>query len=127
MRVRLFTILLNPTLVLVSAGCGSPVVPAAPAPQRATVLPTLNTPVAPVSIEQPINDLAAVPRVPAASLLSLPAQEEAVYHRVSPGETLTSIGRRYGVSVPRLLDANGLRAEDTLRPDQLIYIPKGSF
>jgi LysM repeat protein len=73
------------------------------------------------------DDLAAgVPRVPASSLLSLPAEEEAFYHRVVKGDTLSGIARQYGVSLGQLLEANGLDAEALLQPDQLIFIPKGS-
>ena len=46
---------------------------------------------------------------PAGSLL---AQDDNRQHRVSKGETLTSIAKRYQVSMRRLRDANGLRGDD---------------
>jgi N-acetylmuramoyl-L-alanine amidase len=46
---------------------------------------------------------------PAGSLL---AREDNRQHRVSKGETLTSIARQYQISMSRLRDANGLRGDD---------------
>ncbi len=44
---------------------------------------------------------------------------------VQPGETLYSIGRRYGVSTAAIKDANGL-SSDTVRPGQRLVMPSGT-
>jgi murein DD-endopeptidase MepM/ murein hydrolase activator NlpD len=44
---------------------------------------------------------------------------------VQPGETLYSIGRRYGVSAAAIKDANGLTS-DTVRPGQRLTLPAGA-
>src|SRR6185436_19722274 len=44
---------------------------------------------------------------------------------VQPGETLYSIGRRYGVSPAAIKDANGL-SSDTVRPGQRLVMPSGT-
>ena len=48
-------------------------------------------------------------------------------HSVRQGETLYSISRGYGVSVRRLIDANGLQPPYTLYPGQRLSIPKASI
>jgi LysM repeat protein len=47
-----------------------------------------------------------------------------VRHRVKPGETLFHIARRYGASVERILQANGLRRSHLLRAGMTLLIPK---
>ncbi len=49
------------------------------------------------------------------------AQESS--HTVQPGETLTRIAARYGVTVRALVEANGLRDPDVLKPGQVLRIP----
>lgn len=44
-------------------------------------------------------------------------------HLVRPGETLSSVARRYGVSVKALMAANGLRAGQGLKAGRRITIP----
>jgi LysM repeat protein len=44
-------------------------------------------------------------------------------HRVTRGETLSSIARRYGVSVSALSQANGLNDPNQLYAGQLLIIP----
>ena len=44
---------------------------------------------------------------------------------VQPGETLYSIGRRHGVSVAAIKDANGL-SSDAVRPGQRLVMPAGT-
>lgn len=106
-------------------GCGSPVVdpgrgtyqiPAQiPQPQQSPAnssgLPTLEAP--------------EVQQVPAESVLNLPNDSQsATYHTVQSGETLTSISKRYGVSMEKLRAANGLDASAKLKSQQLIFIPR---
>ena len=45
------------------------------------------------------------------------------YHRVQPGETLSSISRRYGVGVDRLIAENRITNPNALRAGQELYIP----
>ena len=52
------------------------------------------------------------------------AQTQVVRHRVRPGETLVRIARRYGASVERILQANGLRRSHLLRVGMTLLIPK---
>jgi LysM repeat protein len=44
-------------------------------------------------------------------------------HRVTPGETLISIARKYDVPVENLKEINGIDDPDNLRMGQEIYIP----
>lgn len=48
-----------------------------------------------------------------------------VVHEVARGETLFSIGRRYGVTAAALQEANGL-ASDLILPGQLLLVPGGT-
>lgn len=118
------------TACAVATGCGSQVVsPRAPAairhvPEADGTAPGGVT-ATPAALRFEPAGPADVPRVPAASLLSLPADQQAVYHRVVPGDTLSSIARRHGVTVGQLLESNGLDPETPLQPDQSIFIPKG--
>jgi LysM repeat protein len=127
MLVRAVTLVIVSDVGLVLSGCGSQVVPAVPpaaipaSPQAASIQP-------PDVVAHPAaeNDLRNLPRVPSASLLPISQTSAATYHRARAGETLSSIARRYGVSLGRLLEANGLDEKDAIGPDQLIYIPKGA-
>ena len=55
--------------------------------------------------------------------VSVASAESARIHRVRRGETLTSLARRYGVSIQALRDANGLSAGDALRAGATLRIP----
>jgi N-acetylmuramoyl-L-alanine amidase len=124
MRLICFCQLAASALILSTVlGCGSPVVD----PGRATTqfAPPLATPVPANSSGLPILDTPEVQQVPAESVLTLPSDSNlATYHSVKAGETLTSIAKRYGLSVETLRKANGLDAATTLKSQQLIYIPK---
>jgi membrane-bound lytic murein transglycosylase D len=52
------------------------------------------------------------------------AREQVVHHRVKPGETLYEIARRYGASVQRIAQANGLRRSHLLRAGSTLRIPR---
>lgn len=52
------------------------------------------------------------------------AQTQVVRHRVKPGETLFHIARRYGASMERILQVNGLRRSHLLRAGMTLLIPK---
>ncbi len=49
--------------------------------------------------------------------------QEPIVHVVKPGETLSSIARRYGVSLYRLAAYNGIRNPNLLRVGQQLRIP----
>ncbi len=50
----------------------------------------------------------------------------ATYHKVRKGETLSTIGRRYGVSVNRLCQWNGLRRNSVLQIGQRLIVGGGN-
>jgi membrane-bound lytic murein transglycosylase D len=52
------------------------------------------------------------------------AQAQVVRHRVKPGETIFQIARRYGASVQRILQANGLRQARFVRAGTTLVIPQ---
>ncbi len=52
------------------------------------------------------------------------AHVQLVRHRVKPGETIFHIARRYGASVERILQVNGLRRSHIVRAGTLLLIPK---
>lgn len=52
------------------------------------------------------------------------AQPQVVHHRVKRGETLIHIAQRYGASLERILEANGLRRTSLLRVGSTLLIPK---
>jgi LysM repeat protein len=47
-----------------------------------------------------------------------------VRHYVRPGETLAKIAQRYGASVQRILQANGLRQANFVRVGSMLVIPR---
>ena len=53
----------------------------------------------------------------------LPAEPEFVRHRVKRGETLEQIARRYGSSVDKIMQINGMR-KSHLQAGTTILIPK---
>jgi membrane-bound lytic murein transglycosylase D len=52
------------------------------------------------------------------------AQPQVVHHRVKRGETLMHIAQRYGASLERILEANGLRRTSLLRVGSTLLIPR---
>ena len=51
------------------------------------------------------------------------AQAQVIHHRVKRGETLIQIAQRYGASVQRILQANGLRQAHLVRAGITLRIP----
>ena len=45
-------------------------------------------------------------------------------HPVEAGQTLSEIGRAYGVSVQTIMDENGLKNANNIRVGQILYIPE---
>ncbi len=71
-----------------------------------------------------VPDFSRIPRIPASSVILRTGDElQAEYHEVEPGETLTRIAGKYGISVKRLRTANVLDRTGTIRPGQLLYLP----
>jgi LysM repeat protein len=52
------------------------------------------------------------------------AQVKVVHHKVKRGETLYEIARRYGASVQRIVQVNGLRQSRLLRVGSTLRIPQ---
>lgn len=63
----------------------------------------------------------------AEALAQIPPEQRVAQleHRVSRGETLNSIARRYGTSTAAIKEANGLGRRSTLRSGQVLVIPRG--
>ncbi len=62
-----------------------------------------------------------------AELMSRPSASHAASgasHEVQPGETLSVIAARYGVSTRALIDANGISNPNNLRAGQRLVIPR---
>jgi membrane-bound lytic murein transglycosylase D len=73
---------------------------------------------------EPIVEVAQVNyQPPAQSRQRPPVQAQVVHHRVQRGETLFQIARRYGASVQRILQANGLRHANLVRAGITLRIP----
>jgi len=53
----------------------------------------------------------------------VPPQDTYVVHRVRRGETLSTIARRYGTSVNKIVRANNLRSRHRIRAGQRLKIP----
>jgi LysM repeat protein len=124
------TCLITVLSTVCSSGCGSTLVdPESPAlNSRNTVLQNsadISLPVMTVGQEKKFFDSRSTSRVPASSVVTLPSrQNEAFYHEVTQGETLTGIARRYGVQIRKLIEANGLETTSSLKPKQLLFIPE---
>lgn len=70
------------------------------------------------------GSLNEVPDASAGQVLAVPTpRSTSRYHDVQPGETLTSIARKYGVTVEALKTANVFDNNPVLQPGQVILIP----
>ena len=85
----------------------------------ATLRPLEGIPATPVA---PGNE-PAVDTLPVAPPPAVPSPAEPRVHVVARGETLTAIGRRYGVSVDRLVQDNGLANPNLLEVGQRLVLP----
>lgn len=82
------------------------------------------TPSAPV-VEEPPQTTAAASEPPAVTATTEESVEEtATTHEVAPGETLSAIAARYGVTVEALQEANDLDSPDRLQLGQVLDIPE---
>lgn len=71
----------------------------------------------------PVVELRPQPLKGSKWLLSLGVR--GVYHTVREGDTLWSIGKRYGVSIEEIVEANQLPSTEKLEPGMLLFIPEG--
>lgn len=72
----------------------------------------------------PAGSLNEVPDASAGQVLTVPTpRSTSTYHDVQPGETLSSIARKYGVTVDALKAANIFDKDPVLKPGDLILIP----
>jgi hypothetical protein len=64
---------------------------------------------------------------PVAAALTLPAPRTSpsITHRVSRGDTLTALARRYGTTIAAIQQANGMARRTTIRTGQRLQIPGG--
>jgi LysM repeat protein len=60
--------------------------------------------------------------LPATAIAAPPVQGD-TWHVVAPGETLSGIAARYGVSISELVLANGLRDANAIYSGQRLLIP----
>jgi LysM repeat protein len=58
-------------------------------------------------------------------LKSQPVISKSGFYKVLPGDTLSGIGTEFGVSVRKILEANGMNMNSVLRPGQKLVIPQG--
>ena len=66
----------------------------------------------------------SLPHVPLDSVFRPKGVDEARYHEVKSGDTLTAIARRHGTTVRAIEQANGLDSKVSLTPGQMLFIPK---
>jgi LysM repeat protein len=114
--------------VVSTGGCGSPVVNPGQTTTRVVAPPARpgspSVPPPQERLDVPIAERSEIPQVPAESVMTLPRESSSArYHTVQPGETLSSIARRYGLTVEKLRTSNGLDATTVLQPQQLLFIP----
>lgn len=96
----------------------APTVAASPPAERA---PSLPPPSVHAASRPPAPPPAPAPQ-PRSAPPPAPKPAAARYHTVVKGDTLYSISRRYGVTVPKLKSVNGLTS-DTIRIGQTLRMP----
>lgn len=114
------SLLLLPSLL----GCGRTIVD--PGRSTAIISPPMAMPVTPTE-SMPLTTVESndVEQVPTESVLRLPKESDtATYHSVQSGETLATIAKKYGIGVEQLRKSNGLDAASSLKPKQLLFIPR---
>jgi uncharacterized protein len=90
--------------------------------------PTLSAETIPTSTVVATEALTGTPVMgPTSVVTSAPTSDAPVLHVVQPGESLTSIGMVYGITVEDLLAANNMQITDTLIAGQVIVIPAGGI
>lgn len=74
--------------------------------------------------EPPSRAVAGRGRAGVVAAANKAAQPKMVHHQVKPGETIGKIAARYGASVQRILQANGLRHANFVRIGSTLVIPR---
>ncbi len=111
-------------VLLTLLGCGRSIVD--PGRSTAIISPPTALPVTPTE-SMPLTPVNSndVEQVPTESVLRLPKESDAAtYHSVQSGETLATIAKKYGIGVEQLRKSNGLDAASSLKPQQLLFIPR---
>ena len=122
--VLLTILLLNTACNLKSTAAPTETTPveASPTPETTAAEPTLSTPATPPVVDTPIPalpSLTATPRV--VNGCAIP--DGWIEYTVAPGDTLYHIAQQYGSSVDELTTGNCLENADSIRVDQIIYVP----
>ncbi|MDO1558256.1 peptidoglycan DD-metalloendopeptidase family protein [Brevundimonas sp. 2R-24] len=91
----------------------------APANEAEDITSRLNN--APVTQPFPVRE----PARPAAPAQSQPLPPPGSTYTVQPGDTLSGVGRRFGVRVATLMTLNGLGPEGAVRAGQRLVLPEG--
>lgn len=103
------------------------VVPGNPAPLQVPPDKTpegTGTPPSTFQSAAPAGSLNDVPDASAGQVLTMPTpRSTSTYHDVQPGETLSGIARKYGVTLDALKAANVFDNDPVLKPGDLILIP----
>ncbi|WP_309080033.1 LysM peptidoglycan-binding domain-containing protein [Zhihengliuella sp.] len=111
-----------PAVVLTGFGAAAPAV-AAPSPAQAPVAPKAATPANIAAAQQRIAASLVASQVPARLVPAGPvAAAKSSTVTVKPGDTLSHIAARAGVSLSSLLEANGLKASSVIFPGQKIKL-----
>lgn len=92
-------------------------------PGTRLVIPTYHGPAANTASVQPAAAPAAAPRTNASYSPQPASARGGQVHVVNAGETLYSLGRRYGVTHTAIAQANGISSDATLRVGQRLTIP----
>lgn len=92
-----------------------------------SVPPGPGTPTAELAYETPAVTTPVATAAPGATavpvLTPVPPSGEMIVHVVQPGETLSSIAYRYGVTVQAIIDANGITNPDQIYQGQKLNVP----
>ena len=59
--------------------------------------------------------------------VSLPPQRAFIYHKIRPGDSLSTLAKRYGTSVKAISRANGLSNRHIIRAGKRIKIPRSGY
>jgi len=107
-----------------------PTVSPSPTPSPTTDWPrTTPAPISSPTVAEPVGSATVKPAPVATRTAASPTPSPTrvpVRHVVRKGETLSTVGRAYGVSVSSLIAANDLRDPDLLYVGQQILLPKGA-
>lgn len=123
-------LLLSSVVIAITSGCGPtymgppPTLQQPPIYQAPAQVPTIPRPTVPPD-GPTARSLSEIPDAnPNDVYLPPRSTPSANYHRVNPGDTLSSLAKRYGVSTDELRKANAWNAEPQLKAGDLVLIPK---